>query len=120
MRSNSSSEFASIAKRDGELVDLHGVVDHELDRDQRVDRLRVAAEVAHRVAHRGEIDDGGDAGEVLQEHPRGVEGDLLRRLGGRVPARDRLDVARRDGDAVLVAQHVLEQDPQRVGEPATS
>ena len=40
-----------------ELVDLHGVVDHELDGDQRVDLLRVAALVAHRVAHRGEVDD---------------------------------------------------------------
>ena len=40
-----------------ELVDLDGVVDDELDGDERVDLLRVAALVAHRVAHRGEVDD---------------------------------------------------------------
>ena len=40
-----------------ELVHLHGVVDHELGRDERVDPGRVAAQLAHRVAHRGEVDD---------------------------------------------------------------
>ena len=48
-----------------EVVDLDGVVDHELDRDQRVDLLRVAAKVGHRGAHRGQVDDGRHAGEVL-------------------------------------------------------
>ena len=95
-----------------ELVDLHGVVDHELDRDQRVDLLRVAALVAHRVAHRGEVDDARDAGEVLQQHARGREGDLARRLVGRDPAGDGLDLLVR-----AVAEHVLEQDPQRVRQP---
>ena len=49
------------------VVDLHRVVDHELDRDQRVDLLRVAAEVGHRGAHRCEVDDRRYAGEVLQQ-----------------------------------------------------
>ena len=70
-----------------EVVDLHRVVDHELDRDQRVDLLRVAAEVGHRVPHRGEVDDGRDAGEVLEQDARGREGDLAARLVGRDPAR---------------------------------
>ena len=78
-----------------EVVDLHRVVDHELDRDQRVDLLRVAAEVGHRGAHRGQVDDGRHAGEVLQEDAGGVVVDLLRRLRGGVPAGDRLDVAAR-------------------------
>ena len=33
--------------------------------------------VGHRVAHRREVDDGGDAGEVLHEHAGRREGDLL-------------------------------------------
>ena len=40
-----------------ERVDLDGVVDHELDRHERVDRGRVAAHLGHRVAQRGEVDD---------------------------------------------------------------
>ena len=95
-----------------EHVDLHGVVDHELDRDERVDLRRVAAEVGHRVAHRGEVDDAGDAREVLQDDARGRERDLLRRLGAVVPGGERLDVGGADADPVLVAEQVLEQDLQ--------
>ena len=69
-----------------EGVDLHRVVDHELGGDERVDLGGVAAEVGHRVAHRGEVDDRGHAGEVLHHDARGREGDLLGRLGVRVPA----------------------------------
>ena len=62
-----------------ELVDLDRVVDDEVGRDERVDLGRVVAEVAHRVAHDRQVDDRRDAGEVLEEDPRGHERDL--RLG---------------------------------------
>ena len=75
-----------------------------------------AAEVGHRVPHRGEVDDRRHAGEVLEQHAPGRERDLLRRLRRRDPARDGLDVGRGDRDAVLVPEDVLEQDPQRVRE----
>ncbi len=96
-----------------ERVDLHGVVDDELHGLQRVDLLRVAPELLHRVAHRGQVDDGGDAGEVLQEHARRRERDLARRLGGHVHRGEGLDVLGADGHAVLGAEQVLEEDLQR-------
>ena len=77
-----------------EDVDLHRVVDHELDGDQRVDLLRVAAQVGHRVAHRGEVDDRGDAGEVLQQDAGRRERDLAVRLVRRDPAGHGFDVRR--------------------------
>ena len=77
----------------------------------------IAAHVGHRVAHRREVDDARHAGEVLQDHARRREGDLLRRVGVRVPGRERLDVLAAHGDAVLVAQEVLEQDLQRERQP---
>ncbi len=97
-----------------EVVDLHRVVDDELGRRQRVDHLRFAAELDDGVAHRGQVDDGGHAREVLQHDARGREGDLAVRLGRRVPVRERRDVGRRDVLAVLEAQEVLEQDFQRI------
>ena len=100
-----------------EGVDLDGVVDDQLGRHERVDLGRLAPVVGHRVAHGGEVDDGGDAREVLHHHAGGREGDLLRRLGVRVPAGERLDVLLADGHAVLVAQQVLEQDLQRERQP---
>ena len=93
-----------------ELVHLDGVVDHELGGDHRVDPGGVAAEVAHGVPHRGEVDDRGDAGEVLVDDAAGAEGDLARRLVGCDPAGDRLGVLAR-------AEEVLEQDAQRVRQP---
>ncbi len=95
-----------------ELVHLDRVVDHELGRDERIDRARVASLVAHRVAHRGEVDDGGNAREVLQQDARRVERDLPRRLGGGHPAGHRFDRL-----FARVAEDVLEQDPERVREP---
>ena len=62
-----------------EVVDLHRVIDDELDRLQRVDLVRIAAEPRDAVAHRGEIDDRRHAGEVLQQHARRRERDLLLR-----------------------------------------
>ena len=66
----------------GVVIDLHGMVDDEFDRLKRIDLLRVAAEPHDAVAHGGEIDDRGHAGEVLQQHARGREGDFLLRRGG--------------------------------------
>jgi hypothetical protein len=100
-----------------ELVHLHGVVDHELGRLERVDPRRVPAQVAHRVAHRGEVDHGGHPGEVLEQHARGRVGDLAARLVGRDPLRQRLDVVGLDRVAALGAQQVLEQHLQRERQP---
>jgi hypothetical protein len=101
-----------------ERVDLDRVVDDELGRHERVDLLRVAADLlGHRVAHRGEVDDGGDAGEVLHDHARGAERDLERRVRLRVPRGQRLDRARLDRAVALGAQEVLEQDLEGEGQP---
>ena len=92
------------------LVDLHRVVDDEVDRLERVDALRIAAERRDRVAHRGEIDDGGHAGEVLQQHAAGAERDLLFGVSAHVPLGQRVDVVALHERVVLVSQQILEQD----------
>ena len=92
------------------------MVDDQLGRGERVDLLRIAAELLHGIAHGGEVDDAGHAGEVLHDDARGRERDLVggRRLG--VPVEQRLDVGARDVHAVFEAQQVLEQDLERVGQ----
>ena len=102
----------AIAPRERERVHLHGVVDDEVRRQLRVDPRGIATEVAHRVAHRGEVDDGRHAREILVEDARGREAQLAGRLVGRHPAGDCLDVGIR-----ARAQRVLEQDPQRERQP---
>ncbi len=98
-----------------EGVDLDGVVDDQIDGDERVDLRRVGAELVDRVPHRGEVDDGGDAGEVLHQDPGRLEGDLLAGLSLGVPGRDRLDVVGRHPGAVFEPEAVLEEDLEGVG-----
>ena len=98
----------------GEDIHLHGMVDHQFDRCQRIDQAGIAAEGDHGVAHRGQVDDTGDAGEVLQDHARRHEGDLGIRFGLGIPVGDRADALVGDIDAVFVAQQVLQQDLHRI------
>ena len=105
-------DVAAEGEAGGELVDLDGVVDHQLGGDDRVDLPGVAAEVLHRVPHCREVDDRRHAGEVLVDDAARPEGDLAPRLLGRHPARDRLDIVVAPGP-----QRVLQQDAQRVGKP---
>ena len=76
-----------------ELIHLHRMIDHQIGRDQRIGALGIGAHVAQRVAHGGQIDHAGHAGEILQQHARRAEVDLLRRRAD-LPGRDVFDVGR--------------------------
>ena len=98
-------------RRAGE-VHHHRVVDHQVDRDQRIDLLRVAAEPGDAVAHRRQIDHAGHAGEILHQDAGGLERHFL---GGRrllQPADDGFGVIDLVATAVLEPQHVLQQHLQ--------
>ena len=96
------------------VVDLHRVVDDEVDRHQRLDDLRILAQVGGDVAHRGQVDQQRHAGEVLQHDARDDERDLV---GARAPSALHSASSRtcssRDLLAVAVAQHALEHDADR-------
>src|SRR3982751_4431554 len=92
------------------------MIDDQFGGAERIDAGGVAAEMAHGVAHGGEIDDGGDSGEVLQEDAGRREGDFLCRLNFRVPLYQRGDVFWTDAQAVLGSQQVFEEDLEREGQ----
>src|SRR5258707_7234490 len=89
------------------------MVDHQIDGDERIRLLRIGAQLGEGVAHGGQVHHAGDAGEVLQQHAGGTEVDLLRGRGG-VPLCDVLDVGAFNGEAVLEAQQVFEQNLDRI------
>ena len=99
-----------------EQVGDHRVVDHQVGRRQRVDLLRLAAEVADRLTHGGQVDDARHPGEVLHHDAGGRVLDLNAGLRLGIPVRDGLDVVFGDVAAVLVAQQVLGEDFEAVGE----
>ena len=98
-----------------EEVDHDRMVDDEIDGSERIDLLRILAELRHGIAHRGQIDDGGNAGEILHQHARRAEGDFGFGLAAIVePAHDAHNVVAGDGAAILVAQEIFDQHFQRV------
>ena len=99
-----------------EDVDLDGVVDDQLSRGKRVDLGGIPTEVGHGLAHGGQVDDAGHAGEVLHDHAGRGELDLGVRLGVLVPLTDGVDVVSGDVRAVLSAEKVLQQHFQAVRE----
>src|SRR5690606_34983864 len=97
-------------------VEDDGVVDDHVGGGERVDLVRVAAEGGDGLTHGGEVDDTGDAGEVLHDHAGRGELDLGVRLGAGVPVGDGADVVGGDVRAVLGAEQVLREDLECVGE----
>jgi hypothetical protein len=93
--------------------DRDRVIADEVDRDQRVDFLRVAAQHLHGVAHGGEIDHRRHAGEILHQHARGTKSDLAFGGLGLEPLRHRLNVFFGDGTAILIAQQIFQQHLHR-------
>ena len=92
------------------LVHLHGVVDDEVDGDERFDDGGILAELGDGFAHGGEVDEERHAGEVLEHDARDDERDLgVDGLRG-VPRGERLYVVLRDRDAVAVTQHGFEDE----------
>ena len=104
--------------RRAEVVRDDRVVDDQLRRGQRVDPVRIPAEVAHRLAHRRQVHHARHPGEVLHDHPGGGELDLVVRLGVGVPGAERADLVGGHVGAVLGPQQVLQQDLVGERQPA--
>src|SRR5690348_17554733 len=99
-----------------ELIDLNGMVDDKLRRLQRIDRIRIAAEALHGITHRGKIDDGRNAGEVLHQHTRGSKRNFARWSGRGLPLREKADFVLADRFSILRAQQIFQQNSQRIGQ----
>jgi len=49
-------------------IDLHGVIDDQIDRDEWIDSLRIPAGTRHRAPQCGEVDDYPNAGEIQHQY----------------------------------------------------
>ena len=57
-------------------IRLHTMVNDQINRNKRIDFLRIFAQSGHSVSHGCEIYNGWDSSEVLEDHSRGFEGDF--------------------------------------------
>ena len=92
------------------MVDLHGVIDHQVDRHHRLNPLDVRATPGHRRAHRSEVDEQRHPGEILQENPPDHEGHFRRPHGAGLPARQHLHVLVANAAVVQIAQYRFEHN----------
>ena len=92
------------------------MIDDEIDRLKRIDQRRIAAELRERIAHRGEVHHRGNTCEILKQHARGSESDLLLRPCLHIPVREGADVVRLDESSILVPQQIFEEDFQTEGQ----
>ena len=94
------------------------MIDDQIRLYLRIDQGRVAAQLGHCVSHHGQIDDRRDTGEILHDHPCRIEGDLAIHLPRRIPVRQSFNIRTSDGLIVLVAQQILQEHSQRIGQSA--
>jgi hypothetical protein len=100
-----------------ESVYLDGVVDYQIARNERVHLQRRCGVPGHPHdggPHGGQVHQCRHAGEVLQHNPAGSESNLLLPHLRSVVARKRFHVSIGDYVAIVVPQHRLEQDLDRV------
>ena len=95
-----------------EVVHLDGVVNDEVNRDERVGQGGIEPHFGEGVAHGGHVDDARDAGKVLHQDPRRHKSDLL--LGtSHVPLGNVFNVPFLDVQVIFLTQQVLEKDLDR-------
>ncbi len=103
--------------RIAEFIDHDAVIDDQIDRHQRIDLGRIAAQFGDGIAHGRQIDHAGHAGEILHQHPRRAIIDLMIGRARPLPIDDGLHIGHLDGAAVFKAQQVFQQHLHRIRQP---
>ena len=89
------------------------MVDNQIQRNLGIDARRVAAQVASGLAHHGEVDEHGDAREVLQKNAGGHVFDFAALLACKARRNDALCENASGLVVRCIAQDVFKQDAQR-------
>ena len=99
--------------RRAEFVNHHRMVDHQINRRQRVDLLRIAAKAQDPVAHRRKVHHRRHTREILHQHARRAIRNLARVLAALgTPFRKGPDIIQRHRFAVFKPQHVFQHNLQ--------
>ncbi len=95
------------------VIDLHRVIDHQIDGHERFDVLRIFAHLRGDAAHCSQVGQERNTGEVLQHYTRHDEWNFISALRGRAPIRELLYVFFSDFLAVTVTQYRFQHDADR-------
>ncbi|CAB4651787.1 unannotated protein [freshwater metagenome] len=92
------------------------VVDNKLGWREGVDLARIAAQINNCLAHSCQVNDAGNASEILQHHAGWGELDFCGWLRVGIPTAERADLVLGDVGTVFGAQQVLQQHFEAEGE----
>ncbi len=92
------------------------MVNDQINGNEWFDEFRVFAESGDGRAHGGEVNEQGDAREILKHDARDDERDLFGALGPGAPVGERSDVLLADLFAVVIPQHGFEDDADAHGQ----
>ena len=98
------------------VVDHHRMVDHQVDRNQRLDQPGLVPHPRRNATHRGQVDQQRHPGEILQHHARDHEWNLFGARGPRSPGGHLPSVILGDFVAVAVPEHRLQHHADRMGQ----
>src|SRR3974377_334764 len=90
----------------------------KVDGSEWVDSARIKTQCGHGVAHRGEIDHSGNAGEILHQNTGWPKGDLTVALAHRKPKRGATNIVGSNCSPILMAEQIFEQHLEREGQQA--
>ena len=92
------------------------MVDHQIDRRQRIDFRWIFSQRLHRIAHGSEINHGGNPGEILHQHPRRTEGNFHLVLAAVLqPCSNTFDVCLGNRAPILMPEQIFQQHLERIG-----
>ncbi len=99
--------------RRSEVIYLYGVIDDQIDRHKGIDACWIAALAGKFGAHGGVIDQRGNTGEILHDHPRRQEGNIGSMVAVGLPGSKGVDIIFGDDPVVDLPQKGFKQDADR-------
>ena len=97
------------------FINLYRMVDDQVNRNQRVDLLRVSTQPGGGASQRREVDHGRHTGKVLHDHPCGLEGNLAAAGIAAAPGCEAQHILLAHLEPIALAQGGLQQNLDRVG-----
>lgn len=92
------------------------MIDDQINGAERVDFHWINSKFFNGISHSGQIDDGRNTSEILQDDSGGLERDLHILVGGLLPVEDIFDVLLLDAEVVAVSDGRLKKNSDGIRE----
>ena len=99
------------------FIHHHRMVNHQINRHNRINLLRIAPKALHRLPHRRQIHHGRHTRKILHQHTGRAIRNLMARTLFLLPIRQRLNILSRHRTPIFKPQQILQKHLQSVRKP---